>query len=416
MKINDRNKLPQTPGVYIYKNNTKEILYIGKAKNLKDRVNSYFQKNVELGPKTQQLVNQISDVEYILVESEIDALLLEANLIKKFQPKYNIDLKDGKSYPMIKITNDVFPRILIVRKKEDDKAKYFGPYPDGSSVKMILKYIRHIFPFCTHKKPYKSCLFIHLGICPGPGISISKIEYKKSIKNIENFLKGKKESVIKTLEKEMNECAKKQQYHNAAKIKKQIENMVTISKPFISPSEYIKNPNLINDQALKRVKAVMDFLNSKTYFKRIECFDVSNISGTDATSSMVVMIDGRIDSSKYRKFKIKFGSKPNDIEMLKETVNRRIKHTEWDMPDLIIVDGGLNQVNCVSEILNENRILIPVIGLAKKLEEVYLPNQNKPLSTETNDNVRFLLQTIRNEAHRFARAYHIQLRRKSMFR
>lgn len=416
MKISKRSNLPQKPGVYIYKNTNGEVLYIGKAKNLKNRVASYFQKDIGLGTKTSQLVKQISHVEYILVNSEIEALLLEANLIKKFQPKYNSELKDGKSYPLIKITIEEFPRILLVRKIENDKAKYFGPYPNGSSVKMILNYIRHIFPYCTHKKPYESCLFIHLGICPGPGIKVSKKEYMKSVKKIENFLKGKKNDIIKTLKKEMNEYAKSEDYHKAAEIKKQIEKIISISKPVVSPSEYVKNPNLVSDIAGKRINALMTFLSLTAIPQRIECFDVSNTSGKNATSSMVVMIDGQMDKSKYRKFKINMKSKPNDTGMLQETLTRRLKHKEWGIPNLLIVDGGIAQVNSAHQIIIKNSVEIPVIGLAKRLEEVYFPGNNKPISTDSNHEVLFLLQTIRNEAHRFARNYHILLRRKSMFR
>jgi len=409
-------KIPQKPGAYLFKDFFGKVIYVGKARNLKNRISSYFQKGIVLGDKTAQLVKNIKTIDYIIVESEIEALLLEANLVKKYQPKYNIELKDGKSYPYIKITDDPFPRVILVRKKINDLGKYFGPYPDGTSVRKILNYIRYIFPFCTHKKAYESCLFIHLGICPGPGLKISKTDYKKNIRNITNFLEGKSKAVLNNLKNEMAVQAKKENYKEATKIKKQLEKLESATQEVKEPYEYLRNPNLVNDLAEKRLIALAQLLSLSKAPQRIECYDVSNISGTDASSSMVVMINGQMDLSEYKKFKIRKLSTPNDVGMLEETIERRMKHKEWGIPDLIVVDGGISQVNTVYKTLQKGQWVTPVIGLAKRLEEIFYPGKRESQSTEINKEAKFLLQTIRNEAHRFAKAYHLFLRSKRQVR
>lgn len=409
-------KLPSKPGVYLFKDNKKKVIYIGKARNLKNRVFSYFKKGLILGNKTTQLVRQINDIDYILVGSEVEALLLEANLVKKLQPKYNVELKDGRKYPYIKITHEDFPRVLLVRKAENDKALYFGPYPDGTSVRKILSLLRHIFPYCTHKKPYQSCLFIHLGLCPAPNISISKHEYRRLIKLIVNFLKGKKTLVVRKLTKDMETASSKEDYRKAAQIKRQIVAIENITQEAKSPFEYLRNPNLINDITKERLEKLKELLKLEKVPRRIECYDISNISGSSACGSMVVAIDGQLDSRFYRRFKIQRPQKPDDVGMLEETLTRRLKHQEWELPDLVIVDGGQNQANTAIKVIHSFSLTLPVIGIAKRLEEVYLPGNPVPMSTDRIPEAKFFLQEIRNEAHRFAKAYHLLLRSKLLIR
>jgi excinuclease ABC subunit C len=408
-------KLPQKPGVYLFKDSYGNVLYIGKAINLKNRVSSYFQKGETLGPKTNRLLRNSVTVDYILVDSEIEALLLEANLIQKYQPKYNVDLKDGKGYSYIKITRETYPRVLRVYKKINDKSRYFGPYPNGTSVRNILKVIRHIFPFCTHKKPYKSCLFVHIGLCPGPGFAVDENNYNKTIQFITRFLQGKKHLVIQKLQEEMKRAAQKEDYHRAAEIKKQVEGIERITQKVKMPYEYLKNPNLVADRATENLKELQRFLHLKTTPNRVECYDISNIKGTNVVGSMVVMVNGQPENGLYRRFKIRNIGKGDDLLALEEVLKRRFRHTEWVYPNLIVVDGGENQVNRARQVITERLLRIPVIGLAKRFEEVYLPDTKRPIPTDDNPKAKYLLQEIRNEAHRFARAYHILLRAKSLF-
>lgn len=409
-------EIPPKPGAYLFKDVFGKVIYVGKARNLKNRVSSYFQKEIVLGDKTAQLVKNIKTIDYIMVESEIEALLLEANLIKKYRPKYNVELKDDKKYPYIKITHENFSRVFLARRVKDDRALYFGPYPDGTSVRKILGLIRHIFPFCTHKKSYRSCLFIHLGLCPGPGISINEKDYKRTIKLIINFLKGKKTAVLKKLQREMEEAAFGQDYRKAALIKRQIWAIENITQEVKSPFEYLKNPNLVKDLAREKLKELTIFLGLSKVPKKIECYDISNISGTDATGSMAVAIDGQSASSMYKRFRIKRIPGSNDTAMIEEILTRRFKHKEWELPDLVVVDGGLAQVNAASKIIHSFRLNISVVGLAKRLEEVYFANNKSPLATNKNPKAKFILQEIRNEAHRFAKAYHLHLRSKRQVR
>lgn len=393
---------------------------MGKAINLKKRVSSYF-LNKDLGEKTKALVSQIKKIKTISVNSEVESFLLEERLIKKYTPKYNISLKDGKSYPFLKITiNEKYPTLIVVRKNDDPKALYFGPYTSANSLKTVLKLLRKIFPYqSVVNHANKLCLYYHLGLCPCPQVTKDE-NYKKTIKHIIKFLNGNTKLLINDLNKERDNYSKQEDFENASLIQKKINAITLITSPFYRPFEYENNPNFKSDVRQSELNSLVEILNNNGVavqkLDRIECYDISNISGTNSTASMVVLTNGEKDTQSYRRFKIKkfYNNKPNDFAMMQEVLERRLKHLEWPMPDLIVVDGGKGQVSSAKKILDEISSNISLIGLAKReetiitsnLEEIKLPKDSKALLT---------IIRIRDEAHRFAITYHKKLRSKSIF-
>ncbi|MBI2032324.1 MAG: excinuclease ABC subunit UvrC [Candidatus Levybacteria bacterium] len=416
--------MPTNPGVYIFLNNKGEVLYVGKAKNLKTRVSSYFQNKSELGPKTRILVSQVKNIKTISVDSEIESLLLEANLIKKHSPKYNSRLTDGKSYPYIRITKDRFPAVLVVRRDDDKKSIHFGPFPNSSALYLVLKTVRRIFPFQSVKNhPKKACLYYHLGLCPCPptfktGKEVK--EYKKDINRLVKFLRGNKNLVLRDLEKEREGFSKNQEFEEAAKLQAKIDAINLIASPITAAFRYEENINLRSDLRKQEIDSLIETLNTNSVavkrLDRIECFDISNISGALSVGSMVVFSNGEKNSASYRRFKIKFPPKviPNDFAMMQEVIQRRIKRNDWPFPDLIIADGGKGQVSSVKKILDENKVNIPLIGLAKR-EEIIIISNLKEIRLPKNSDALKLVMRIRDEAHRFAITYHRKLRSKHLF-
>ena len=393
---------------------------MGKAKQLKNRVSSYFANPSLLIGKTKALVSQVHTINIIPVESELESLLLEANLIKKYSPKYNIKMTDGKAYPLIRITKkEAFPAVLTARRPEDKNSIYFGPYPHAKEMHMVLRILRRIFPFQSvlHHAP-KNCLYYHLGLCPClPAHPEEKENYKKILKHIIDFLDGKTKKVMQDLENERDVASKMENFEKAEKLQQQIHAIQVITQPVINPFEYETNPNFRSDVRTQELEELQKILNKHGVAvdlpTRIECYDNSNIQGTNPTSSMVVLTNGEIDKSQYRKFKIKSVKGPNDFASMQEVFIRRLKHTEWPYPSLFIVDGGKGQISSAMEVLKTYGITIPLIGLAKReetiitsnFEEIHLPKNSKALQ---------LVMRIRDEAHRFAITFHRQLRSKSM--
>ena len=421
------------PGVYIFKNKIGKILYVGKAIDLKSRVSSYFSCSHLSSGRVNNLVAQINSVETIEVFSEIEALILEANLIKIYRPPFNIKLTDDKDYLYIKITKEDFPKVITARKKEllDAKA-YFGPFPSSNTVRSTLKKLRMIFPWCSQKKlfavscspfasnsqkliakSYKPCFYYHLGLCPGVCAGkITRQEYNKIISRVIAFLNGKKDQVLKDLETEMNQYSKNMEFEKAQNIKKTIEGINYLTQEN-NIQIYLENPNFVGDQNKKALESLKKDLNLGKIPERIECYDISNISGKLAVGSLVVLNNGDFDKKWYRRFKIS-SSAGGDAAMIKEVLQRRIKHMEWPMPDLILVDGGRGQAKGAnSELLMANSY-IPVFGLAKRMEWLYKPNGEIIKLPRSSLSLK-MLQKIRNEAHRFALNYHQILRNKAWY-
>ena len=426
--------LPTSPGVYFFEDRSGNVIYIGKAKNLKKRVSSYFTGRDKLGSKTLSLVLEIAKIKTIKVESEIESLLLEANFIQKYLPKYNVKLADSKAYPLIKITTkDKYPKVLIARRMGDKKSIYFGPYPNVGAMRLVLKIARRIFPYqSVLNHPTKLCLYNHLGLCPCPEVmgdenykrslkasqktEFSSFAYKKNIKHLINFLKGNTKKVIKDLEKEKKEFVKNEEFEKAADNQRKIEAIKLITNSHYKPLDYEENPNLSSDLRgieLGDLQKVLQVHGVGVLFpEKIECFDISIISGKYATGSMVVFTNGEKDSSMYRRFKIRYSGKPSDFAMIEEVLRRRLNHPEWKLPDLFIVDGGKGQVSVATRVLSEKKIKIPLIGLAKR-EETIVTSSLEEIKLPRDSRVLQLLQRIRDEAHRFAITYHRKLRSRS---
>ncbi len=401
-------KLPQSPGVYIFKDAQGRIIYIGKAKSLKKRVQTYFKR--PLDSKTQALVSKIADLEYRLTATEAQAQILEAVLIKEQQPQYNIDLKDDKSFPLIKITAEKFPIVSICRiKKPDkkDKSIYFGPYTNVKLLRQAFKFMRRIFGFRSCKTmPSQACLYYRLKLCPAPCTTkIKDVEYKKIIRNIRMFLESREDELINILSRQMDEEAAKQNFEKAAELRDQI----------IALSALGKTASVFNRQeALEDLK---DLLGLSKAPLRIEAFDISNISGQEATGSMISFYKGLPDKDNYRRFRIKTVENIDDYAMIREIVARRylrLTKEKLKLPDLILIDGGRGHLLVAQEQLNKLNLDIPLISIAKEEENIYTKDKKNALKLNSDTAGLNLIRYIRDEAHRFALKYHHLLHKKKI--
>ena len=410
----DKSKLPHKSGVYQFLDKEKNVLYVGKAIDLYHRVASYFSKDVSV--KTAMLVSKILSVETIVVESELEALILEANLIKKYLPSFNVRLMDDKDYLYIGITKEDFPKVVTIRKQDlKSVKKFFGPFPSSRTVRDTLKLLRRVFPWCSSppkaKVRQRSCFYYHLGLCPGACVGlISTEDYNKIISRFSKFLEGKKEELVKEISLEMMKLSDNEKFEEAAKLKRMIEGITYLTQTNRS-SLYLENPNFLEDERQLALSELQRDLNLPKIPQRIEGYDISNIQGQQAVGSLVVLTNGDIDKSQYRKFKIHITGKPNDVGMHREMMKRRLKHAEWPIPDLIIVDGGRAQARAVQYEIQNTKYKIPIFGLAKRMEWLY-PPMGEVIKLPKRSKALRLLQKLRDESHRFAIAYHRRLRAK----
>ncbi len=405
--------LPEVCGVYKFLDSNGKILYIGKAINLKKRVQSYFQKDNYERARIRQMMPYVSDIQIIETNNEIEALILESALVKKNQPLFNTDLKDDKSYAWIYINNkDKFPTVKIVRslkKGEYEKGKLFGPYPSGLVVKRVYSYLRKLYPFCTCKNnDCASSLYFHIGLCPGPYAgAISEEDYRENINNIIKFLSGKKRGHIKSLAKTMERYSKNEEFEKAAVLRDRIKDLKYIGQDI--GFTYYDDTESYKSRRVKARKRSFDSLSIDlgiSKLSRIECYDISNIQGKYAYGSMVVAVDGVLERSKYRIFKIKGSSTPDDFRMLKEVLERRFKGNE-PFPDLVLIDGGKGQVSSAMNIIFQG---INIVGISKGKhlkrkgrrikDEFWIVRDGKIYSINI-ENPEILID-LRNEAHRFA--------------
>ena len=538
MKLYGPEELPQKPGVYIMHDENEEIIYIGKAKKLKNRVQSYFRDENKLdNPKTQVLMKHFSFLEYILTNTEKEALILEANLIKKYKPRYNVDLKDGKQYPYIKITNEEFPRIHVTRRLKNDGASYYGPYTDVTHARAFIDFLNKNFKIRTCKHMDGPCLNYQIKQCNAPCVNnISRKEYNNNIRRIKLLLQGKYKTIIKQLESEMKYYSQNMEFEKAALKRDQIETIkITLEKQNIQPTqdvdqdvigidhndteaavvilsvrngktnkkddlvlkqienftdkeiltEFIKQyystapapDEIILENSIEDEEIITEWLEEKQGHKikikvaedghystlikiaqknahisltentkeeenplltleqylnlprlpfHIEAFDISNISGIHAVASMVVFENAKPAKKMYRKFKMKTPG-PNDFAMMKEVITRRYSRLSPDndkehkpgdtmfiKPDLVLIDGGKGQLGMAVEVFKELGINdVPLVGLAKKFEELYVPGRSEPIILPRKSTALHLLQYVRDESHRFAITFHRQLRSKA---
>ncbi len=393
--------LPDNPGVYIFEDAQGKIIYVGKAKFLKKRVRSYF--NRFLASKTQAMVSQFADIEYKLCQTESLALILEANLVHKYKPKYNVSLRDDKSFPLVKITNEDFPAVCITRKRINDGSRYFGPYTSAGLLKGALRIIRKHFPYRScERMAQEARMYYKIGLAPDPDKE-SRKEYAKTIENICLILDGKTGTLVKKLSREMNLKSKEQKFEEAAKIRDQVEALSVMSE---SAGHYSRKEEL---------KDLKDLLQLAKLPERIEAFDISNIYGKEATGSMVNFYKGLPDKDRYRRFRIKTVETINDYKMLAEVVRRRYSGSlkeELALPDLILIDGGKSHLSVADYELEKLSLRIPLVSIAKDRENIYTKDSRHPIKLDTDTPALNLIRRIRDEAHRSAVSYHHVLRRK----
>lgn len=408
----EKSKIPQSPGVYIYRDKDGRVIYVGKAINLYHRVASYFSGTHPLS--TKALVERITGVDTIVVESELEALILEANLIKKYLPAFNVRLIDDKDYLYIALTKEDFPKVVTARKKDlKTMKKFWGPFPSSKTVRDTLKLLRRVFPWCSkpQTRNFRPCFYYHLGLCPGACVGIvTKNEYRKNTTRFAKFMDGRKNALLGGLIKELNHKSKDQKYEEASSLKKIIGGIYYLTQPN-RVKLYLENPNFLEQERSLALEQLKKDLKLPGLPMRIEGYDISNIQGKEATGSMVVLTGGEVDKSQYRKFKIRIAGRPNDVAMHREMLSRRLKHEDWPLPDLIIIDGGRGQVNAAKYEISNAKSEIPVFGLAKRMEWLY-PPEGEPLKLPRKSLSLKLLQKIRDESHRFAVSYHRKLRGK----
>lgn len=533
--------LPAEPGVYLYKDANDTVIYVGKARVLKNRVRSYFHSS-ELNAKTKQLVSNIADIQYIVTGNELEALLLENNLIKQYKPKYNILLKDDKGYPYLRIDPaEAFPKLELARRMKFDGALYFGPYHGGGSARTIADIALELYPLRTCNYDFtkstkiRPCLKYHIGRCPAPCVERDNEQYRQNVDRIIDFLKGNQNNALDALKEKMERAAANLEFELAAEIRdklKRADEILAKQKIVLDKDQnidvisvilkdtyavicslYVRSGRLIGvyteeqsgveydteNQLLTKYiiqhyisgavlpkeivcaiepedKEITEKLISEANNKavhitvsqrgkkhdlcfmaqrnaqerleksasslsykeqrihnglqelqrvlglkeppyRLECFDISHIQGTDTVASMVVFSNGRPDKKEYRRFKIR-QAQNNDFASMREVTTRRYtsgknKQTGFEkMPDLIIIDGGKGQLSSAKQVLNELSLNIPMIGLAKRLEEIYIPGSSLPILLPLSSPALQILQAIRDEAHRFAITFHRSLRNK----
>ncbi len=413
------NNLPNTIGLYLFKNN-KTINYIGKSVNIKARILSHLE-NAKLDNKERLIIKNSNKIETIITESEFKALILEAKLIRELQPKYNSIWKDDKSPLYIKITaKDEFPKVGLVRKESDKQNLYFGPFSSVRIAEKIINDIRRIIPFCTQKKiSKKACFYSKIGLCnPCPNVIancrdeaclVSTKQYKKNINQVISILNGNVKKIIKGFNQQLNILIKNNQYEQAIIIRNKIfrfDRLLNLKED----SEYFLNNNEKSlDEMLINLKKYFPKLNN---LNRIETYDISNLGLKQAVGSMVVMKNNQIDKKEYRRFKIKQKDSKSDFNRLKEVINRRLKQ-DWPVPNLIIIDGGRPQIKAILAIVQNNKVNIPLIGIAKNPDRVIVGVEGFPnLFLKNDSKILNIIRLLRDESHRFARKYHLFLRSK----
>jgi excinuclease ABC subunit C len=424
---NKLRELPKEPGVYFHKDAKGDIIYVGKAAVLRNRVRQYFQASRNRDPKTEALVAEIADLDWMVVDSELEALFLEAEMIRRYMPRYNILLRDDKALSYIRIDYDSnYPTVTTTRRPLDDGARYYGPYFSTLAVRQALKLLRRVFPFATKRVAgqKRATLHYHLGLDPGLEEGKTALEdYRANLRKLIAIIEGKRTSIIKELERDMKRAAKAKNFEEAARLRNQLFALQNLNKQVIFSDKEFLDINLLSMSAFPR---------------RIEGYDISHMQGTDVVASMVVFTNGVSDKAQYRKFKTKIDHN-NDFYNMHETLKRRLseKNTKaWGLPSLVLIDGGKGQLDAAIQARDEQgRTTIPFIGLAKREEQIVIHKTKSGLTLNEqtlhqlggfvsasddfllvnvphNTNLVKLLQRIRDESHRFAVSYHSVLKVK----
>ena len=399
------SKAPDSPGVYLMRDIRRKVLYVGKANSLKKRLSSYLGRNLD--SKTIALMGRVVDLEFRLSPNEAMALLLEASLIHKFKPRYNVALRDDKSFPLVKISAEEFPSIYITRKREDHIGRYLGPYTNARLLKNSLKVIRRSFAYRSCRRlPRQSCVYDRINLCPAPCVGkISRKEYNRNIENIILILEGKVDLLIQTLTKIMQSKSRVRDFEAAARARDQITTLAELA----GGASGVNHKSELDDLKIR--------LGLKKLPERIEGFDISNITGKQAVGSMVSFYQGEPDKNNYRRFRIKSYQGIDDYKMLAEVVRRRYSRLIQEkkaFPDLLLIDGGKGHLLTAARQLKDLQLKLPLVSIAKKEENIYSSQKLKPLGFLKDTPALNLIRRVRDEAHRFALGYHLLLRRKEL--
>lgn len=432
-------KLPKSPGVYFHKDAAGQIIYIGKAANLRNRVRQYFQPSRGFDPKTDALMAEVADLDWTEVETEADALFLEAELVRRYQPRFNILLRDDKSLQYVRIDyKSDYPTVIFVRRPLDDGAEYFGPYVSGFAVKKALRYLRRAFPYAISKPSgqRRASLYFHLGLDPGLEEGRTSLEdYRANLRKMMEYLRGGRVKLTKEIERDMKRAAKARDFEQAARFRNQLQCLQALSRQILFSDRELQDVS--KDLGLVELANLLGMTKPP---RRIEGFDISHMQGTDNVASMVVFTHGLPDKTSYRKFRMRLLGN-DDFAHMAETVRRRLREDnrrKWGVADLMLIDGGRGQLAAALQARAESEQAIPMIGLAKKQEEIIIhktdslfgmtpeevtqrARQAEAYVSESSDYISVelpkdshavkLLQRIRNESHRFAVSYHSTLKR-----
>ncbi len=418
---------PTTPGVYLMKDLTGRVIYVGKAANLRSRAGSYFQKQAALDPRTALWVSEIADIDYVACESEVDALLLEARLIKDIQPKHNKELKDDKTFPYLMITTrEDFPRVEITREPKSSGVKLYGPFPNVRALRGALQVLQRIFQFRTCSldieeaderwRWFRPCLLASIEQCTAPcNLRISQADYRRDIRRLQMVLEGKKTSLLRQLTKEMQAASAALEFEQAARLRDEIELLEKLGErgdleTHVQPEVFFIDPK-------KGLLGLRRVLKLEETPRSIEGIDIAHLQGGQTVASVVKFLDGLPFKPGYRRYKIRSVDQPDDYRSIREVVSRRygkMFRQGQALPDVVLIDGGKGQLSAAMAAFAAQRVPEPiVISLAKKEELIFRPGEANPLRLSRHAYALRLLQYVRDEAHRFAQHYHHILRRKS---
>lgn len=419
--------LPHRPGVYLMKDAAGRVIYVGKAKDLRARVGSYFQKGAAEDPRLGPLLREIHDLDYIEAESEVDALLMEARLIKDIQPRFNRELRDDKTFPYLQIyIREDFPRVEYTREPRRRGTKLYGPFPNASALRGAVQVLQKIFKFRTCSLDIKAddprwrwfrpCLLHSIGQCLAPcNFRVTKDEYRKAIHQLMRFLEGEKRSLIEEMREEMARAAAERRYEEAARLRDQIHLLETLDER--GELETHVQPEVFPIDPRRGLAGLRKVLKLNKLPRTIEGVDVAHLAGEDTVASLVQFIDGLPFKPGYRRYRIKTVQGVDDYAAIREVIFRRFKRLteegEEVFPDLLLIDGGKGQLHAAEEAFRMLNLTPPaLVALAKQEEELYLPGRDEPLRLGRESFALRLLQYVRDEAHRFAQHYHHLLRRK----
>ncbi len=420
-------EFPQTPGVYLMKDSAARVIYIGKAKNLRSRASSYFHKGAGEEWRTAPWIHEICDADYIECESEVDALLMESRLVKDIQPKHNKELKDDKTFPYLMITTyEDYPRVVVTREPRDRGVKLFGPFANAGDLRGAVQVLQRIFKFRTCELDieatdkrwqwFRPCLLASINQCTAPcNLRISKEDYRRDIQRLQLFLDGKKNSLLKEMREEMAAAAKTLEFEKAARLRDEIRMLENLDKR--GDLDTHAQPEVFFIDPKKGLAGLRKILKMKEVPRTIEGIDIAHLGGEQTVASVVQFLDGLPFKPGYRRYKIRDVHGVDDFRSIHEVVARRYKRMRDEsevFPDLVLIDGGRGQLNAALAAFRDQDISPPaILSLAKRDEELYLPDREEPLRLSRHAYALRLLQYVRDEAHRFAQHYHHLLKRKS---